>query len=55
VKHGARMRLSFERRSLSQCYWSLAAWQFDSDFVVYNIDEGEWNKPTYRALVPENE
>ena len=35
--------------------WSFTYWQFDSDFIVYDIDKGEWNEPIYRALVPENE
>ena len=30
--------------------WSY--WQFDSNFVVYDIDKDAWNTPIYRALVP---
>ncbi|HEX7070952.1 MAG TPA: hypothetical protein VF190_09110, partial [Rhodothermales bacterium] len=32
--------------------WSWAYWQFDSDFIVYDIDEGHWVEPLHRALVP---
>ncbi len=46
---------SFVARTAESFGWSFAAWQFDSDFVVYDIDKGEWNEPIYRALVPENE
>jgi endoglucanase len=27
-------------------------WQFDSDFVVYKIEEDAWNEPIHQALVP---
>ncbi|MFC1539404.1 glycoside hydrolase family 5 protein [Candidatus Latescibacterota bacterium] len=45
---------SFVARTAEEFGWSFAAWQFDSDFIVYDIDKGEWNEPIYRALVPEN-
>ena len=32
--------------------WAWSYWQFDSNFVVYLIDEDRWNEPIYRALVP---
>jgi len=32
--------------------WAWSYWQFDSNFVVYLIDEDRWNAPIYRALVP---
>jgi endoglucanase len=46
---------SFVARTAESFGWSFTAWQFDSDFVVYDIDKGEWNEPIYRALVPEDE
>jgi endoglucanase len=32
--------------------WAWSYWQFDSNFVVYLIDEDKWNEPIHRALVP---
>jgi endoglucanase len=32
--------------------WSWAYWQFDSDFVVYDIPKDRWVEPIHRALVP---
>jgi endoglucanase len=46
---------SFVARTAESFGWSFTAWQFDSDFIVYDIDRGEWNEPIYRALVPEVE
>jgi endoglucanase len=32
--------------------WSWAYWQFDSDFVVYDIEKDAWVEPIRKALVP---
>jgi endoglucanase len=32
--------------------WSWSYWQFDSDFVVYDIDRDEWVTPILEALIP---
>ena len=32
--------------------WSWAYWQYDSDFILYNIDKEEWVKPIHEALIP---
>jgi endoglucanase len=32
--------------------WAWTYWQFDSNFIVYDIDRDAWNEPIYRALVP---
>ncbi len=32
--------------------WSWSYWQFDSDFIVYDIDKNEWVAPIKNALVP---
>ncbi len=32
--------------------WSWSYWQFDSDFIVYDIDKDEWVKPILDALIP---
>jgi len=31
--------------------WAWAYWQFDSDFVVYDIDKDRWVEPLLRALI----
>ncbi len=32
--------------------WSWSYWQFDSDFIVYDIDQDVWNTPIKNALIP---
>ncbi len=32
--------------------WSWSYWQFDSDFILYDIDADEWVEPIHQALVP---
>jgi endoglucanase len=32
--------------------WSWAYWQFDSDFIVYDISKEQWVEPIYNALIP---
>jgi endoglucanase len=32
--------------------WAWTYWQFDSDFVVYDIDKDAWVKPIWKALAP---
>jgi len=32
--------------------WAWTYWQFDSDFIVYDIDNDRWVEPIRRALVP---
>ncbi len=34
--------------------WSWSYWQFDSDFIVYDINKSEWVKPILNALIPSN-
>jgi endoglucanase len=43
---------SFIARLAESHGWSWAYWQFDSDFVVYDIDAGKWVEPIRDALVP---
>jgi hypothetical protein len=33
--------------------WSWGYWQFDSDFIVYDIDADRWVAPILNALIPE--
>jgi endoglucanase len=39
-------------RAAEQRGWAWTYWQFDSNFIVYDIDRGNWNEPIYQALVP---
>ncbi|MGZ5469203.1 MAG: glycoside hydrolase family 5 protein [Candidatus Aminicenantales bacterium] len=32
--------------------WAWTYWQFDSDFIVYDIDKDRWVEPLLRALIP---
>ena len=32
--------------------WGWGYWQFDSDFIVYDIDRDAWVEPILRALIP---
>lgn len=32
--------------------WAWAYWQFDSDFIVYDIDKDHWVEPILKALIP---
>jgi endoglucanase len=39
-------------RTAERLGWSWAYWQFDSDFVVYDIPNSQWIAPIHRALIP---
>ena len=39
-------------REAERLGWSWAYWQFDSDFIVYNIDQDHWVEPIRDALIP---
>jgi endoglucanase len=47
VKYTAAVARAAEKRG-----WAFGYWQFDSNFVVYDVDKGAWNEPIYQALVP---
>ncbi len=32
--------------------WAWAYWQFDSDFVVWDMEDDRWVEPIWKALVP---
>jgi endoglucanase len=32
--------------------WSWSYWQFDSDFIAYDLDKDEWFAPIKNALIP---
>jgi endoglucanase len=42
----------FVARTAESHGWSWAWWQFDSDFILYDIDRAAWNEPILRALIP---
>jgi len=43
---------SFVARLAESHGWSWSYWQFDSDFVVYDIGAGKWVEPIRDALIP---
>lgn len=43
---------SFVTRTAESLGWSWAYWQFDSDFIVYDIDKDKWVEPIRDALIP---
>jgi endoglucanase len=47
VKYTAAVARAAEARG-----WAWAYWQFDGDFIVYDIDKDQWVEPIYRALIP---
>jgi len=49
IKYTAAVARAAEKRG-----WAFAYWQFDSNFIVYDIDKDAWNTPIYRALAPLN-
>lgn len=43
---------SFIARQAEKMGWSWAYWQFDSDFIVYDIPNKKWVEPIRDALIP---
>lgn len=43
---------AFVARAGEQLGWSWAYWQFDSDFIVYDIPKDQWVEAIHRALIP---
>jgi endoglucanase len=39
-------------RTAESLGWAWTYWQFDSDFIVYDIDKDRWVEPILRALIP---
>jgi len=39
-------------RTAESLGWAWTYWQFDSDFIVYDIDRDQWVEPILRALIP---
>jgi endoglucanase len=47
--------LSFIARLAENMGWSWAYWQFDSDFILYDIANNRWIEPVLNALIPKEE
>jgi endoglucanase len=43
---------SFVARTAEEFNFSWTYWQFDSDFIVYDIPNKQWVKPIHDALIP---
>jgi endoglucanase len=39
-------------RQAEKLGWSWAYWQFDGDFIVYDVKNDAWVEPIRRALLP---
>jgi endoglucanase len=46
--------LSFVTSTVENLGWSWAYWQFDSDFILYDIDNEHWVEPVLKALMTKN-
>ena len=44
--------VGFVAREAEKRGWSWAYWQFDGDFIVYDIKNGHWIEPLRDALIP---
>ena len=43
---------SYLARTAESLGWAWTYWQFDSDFIVYDIAKDDWVQPIWKALVP---
>lgn len=43
---------NFVARQAEERNWSWSYWQFDSDFIVYDLDKDQWFTPIKNALIP---
>jgi endoglucanase len=44
--------LTFVTAAAEKLGWSWAYWQFDSDFILYDINNERWVEPIRDALIP---
>ena len=44
---------NFVTRQAERLGWSWSYWQFDSDFVVYDVERDGWVEPLLKALIPQ--
>jgi endoglucanase len=42
----------FIARTAESFGWSWGYWQFDSDFILFDIDHDHWIEPIWKALIP---
>jgi endoglucanase len=48
----SRLRyLKFVTRTMEKFGWSWAYWQFDSDFILYDVRKEKWVEPVRDALI----
>ena len=40
-------------RTAESLSWAWTYWQFDADFIVYDIDKDQWVEPILKALIPQ--
>lgn len=43
---------AFMARQAEEFGWSWGYWQFDSDFILYDIEKDAWVEPLLKALIP---
>ncbi len=43
---------AYVARTAESLGWAWTYWQFDDDFILYDIDNGRWIEPIRQALVP---
>jgi endoglucanase len=44
--------ISCVARTAEKMGWAWAYWQFDGDFIVYDMAKDQWVEPTLKALIP---
>jgi endoglucanase len=47
--------LNVVARAAEQRGWAWAYWQFDSDFILYDVQSERWVEPILQALIPKSE
>lgn len=51
-EHDRTQWLAFVARQAETRGWPWAYWQFDSDFVAFDVKTGQWVRPVLDALIP---
>jgi len=44
--------ISYVARAAERLGWAWAYWQFDSDFIAYDMEKDDWVQPILKALAP---
>ncbi|MDE2183935.1 MAG: glycoside hydrolase family 5 protein [Alphaproteobacteria bacterium] len=50
IKYTSTVARAAEARGFAWCYW-----QFDKDFIVYDISKDQWVEPILHALIPQSQ